>query len=77
MGGIIVTRILIVAAIAALVGGCSGSGLCSFGSGSMDSYMAIQSKADCARASPEELAADEAQARPICAQSERHRPDDS
>ena len=68
------TRIIIGAAIAALVGGCSGTGL---GGGSMDSYMAIQSKADCARASPEDLAADEAQGRPICAQSERHRPDAS
>jgi hypothetical protein len=54
-------RILAMAALAALLSGCSG-----FGGGSLESYLSNPSKASCGSATAEEVAADEAMARPEC-----------
>jgi PBP1b-binding outer membrane lipoprotein LpoB len=73
------TRLFVIAALAAFLGGCSGAGS-GYGSlasaGGQSSYPANQSRTDCFSATPEEIAADAAQPRPLCEwQRERLGPD--
>lgn len=62
-------RFSAIAALAAFLGGCSGAGS-GFGSyasaDGQSSYPVNQSTVDCFSATPEEIAADAAQPRPLC-----------